>query len=202
MGEITRYISKSFIPVFDRPVFQYGLEMLENSKRIDEIIILSNDENDQKLQQSGYRTIIQDDDEVFDMFSGWEFIKKATGTKKHGVLVPSDNISDIEVDGLIEVFLEEKTDLVFSLYRIKDKSKLSQMGCYDPLHKRFFYKCLNPPTDFGVLAPYIVRNQLKIKDGDQILSYNNIAYREHKGYWFDIGDFRSLSIASVFFGSK
>lgn len=202
LGEITRYISKSFIPVYDRPVFQYGLEMLENSKRVDEIVILSNDENDDKIKQTGYPTIIQDDNQVFDMFSGWSYVKKVTGTKKHGVLVPSDNISDIDIDPLIGLFSEKNVDLVFSLYQIEDKKKLSQMGCYNPDKKRFFYKRKNPSTNFGVLAPYVLRNQLETKGGDDTLSHPNVAFSEHKGYWFDIGDYSSIFEASMFISKR
>ncbi len=198
LGEITRYMSKSFITIYDRPVFQYGLEMLEKSKRIDEIIILTNEENDKKLQQTGYPTIIQDDNQVFDMFSGWNYIKKITGTKKHGVLVPSDNISDIEIDKLIDVFQKENVNLVFSLYKVPDKNKLSLMGCYDPVGESFYYKHPNPPTNFGVIAPYIVHNNLKSDSGDNILNHKNSTYSEHKGYWFDLGDYESIIEASSF----
>jgi len=198
LGKITQYISKSFIPIFDQPAFQYGLDMLERSRRIDEIIILSNDDNDNKLQQTGYPTIIQDNNQVSDMFSGWDYIKKVTKTKKHGVLVPSDNISDIKLDDLIDLYLNKNVDLVFSLYKIQDKKKLAQMGCYDPVEKQFFYKSRNPQTDFGVIAPYIANNQLKIHSGDNTLSHKNAAFIEHKGYWFDIGDVDSILEASSF----
>lgn len=202
LGEITRYISKSFIPIYNRPVFQYGLEMLEESKRIDEIIILTNEENDQKLKMTRYPSIIQDDSVVSDMFSGWEYIKKITGTKKHGILVPSDNISNIKVDDLISLFLKKNVDLVFSLYKVPDKNKLSQMGCYEPVGKSFYYKHPNPPTNFGVIAPYIVHNNLKSDSGDNILNHKNSAYSEHKGYWFDIGDYESIKKTSIFISNR
>ena len=82
LGEITNFISKSFIPVYDKPVFRFGLELLENSKKIEEIIILTNEDNDTKLRQLGHRTIVQSDSRVNDMFSGWDFVKKYLRTKK------------------------------------------------------------------------------------------------------------------------
>jgi dTDP-glucose pyrophosphorylase len=198
LGEITRYISKSFVPIYDRPVFRFGLDLLEKSAYINEIVILTNDDNNEKLRQVGYLTIVQDDNVVFDMFSGWEYIKKATGTCKHGVLMPGDNISDINVDELIDLFLKRKVDLVFSLFKIMDQQKLSQMGCYHPQEEKFYYKHPNPPTSFGVAAPYIVRNSLKVESGDNILNHHNSAYCEHSGYWFDIGDCESIIEASLF----
>jgi len=198
LGEITQYISKSFVPVYDRPVFRFGLELLEKSEYIDEIVILTNNDNNEKLKKVGFPTIVQDDKGVFDMFSGWEYIKKVTGTKRHGVLMPGDNISDIKVDELIDLFLQKEVDLVFSLSRIRDQEKLSQMGCYDPQEKKFYYKHPNPPTPFGVVAPYIVRNSLRVDTGDNILSHRSSAYCEHNRYWFDIGDFESIIEASLF----
>lgn len=198
LGEITRYISKSFVPLYHRPVFRFGLELLEKSQYIDEIVILTNNDNNNKLQQTGYPTIVQDDHVVSDMFSGWEYIKKVTGSQKQGVLMPGDNVSDINVDQLIDLFLQKESDLVFSLFRARDREKLSQMGCYDPQEKKFYYKHPNPPTPFGVVAPYIIRNSLKVESGDNILSHRNSAYCEHNGYWFDIGDCESIIEASLF----
>ncbi len=201
LGEITRYISKSFVPIYDKPVFKYGLDQLTASRYIDELVILTNGDNDEKLKQAGFRTVIQDDDVVFDMFSGWDYIKKVTGTSKHGVLMPSDNISDIEVDGLIDLFFEKQVDLVFSLLKV-EKNKLAQMGCYDPEAKQFYYKHPNPPTPFGVIAPYIVRNSLQAKagsdKGDNILNHQPAAQKEHNGFWFDIGDCQSIIEAAAF----
>jgi len=198
LGKITQYISKSFIPIYDRPVFRFGLDLLEKSGNIDEIVILTNDDNDEKLKGVGYPTIVQDDKLVFDMFSGWEYIKKATGTQKHGVLMPSDNISNIDVDKLVQIFRDEKVELVFSLFKIRDQKKLSQMGCYDPQKRKFYYKNSHPPTQLGVVAPYIVQNSLRVNSGDNILNHQNSAFIEHKGYWFDIGDYESIIEASIF----
>lgn len=202
LGEITKYISKSFVPIYGRPVFRFGLELLEKSEYIDEIVILTNDENNEKLKQVDYSTIVQDDHLVFDMFSGWEYIKKVTGTQKHGVLMPGDNISDIDVDNLIQRFQAENVDLVFSLFKIRDQQKLSGMGCYHPGEKKFYYKHPNPSTPFGVIAPYIVHNSLKVDSGDSILNHQNSAYYEHKSYWFDIGDYESIINASNFMKEK
>lgn len=199
LGEITRYISKSFVPIYDRPVFRFGLDLLEKSSHIDEIVILTNDENNEKLQQIGYPAIIQDDNVTFDMFSGWEYIKKVTGTEKHGVLMPGDNISNINTDELIELFLRKNVDLAASIFKIRDRKSLSQMGCYDPGTKRFYYKHPDPPSSFGLVAPYIIRNHLKANEGDNILNHRNSLFREHKGYWFDVGDYESLIKAAVFY---
>lgn len=198
LGEITKYISKSFIPIYDRPVFRYGLSLLESSKFIDEIIILTNDENNTKLQQTGYKTIVQDDSIVFDMFSGWEYIKNITSTKKNGVLMPSDNITDLNIDLLIEEFYASNVDIVFSLYELNDTEKLKQMGTYDIKERKFYYKSHNPVSNYGVIAPYIVRNSIDTSKGDSIFNVYKTRYLIHNGYWFDIGDFKSLIDTNIF----
>ena len=202
LGEITRFISKSFLPIYDRPVFRYGLDLLESANCIDEILILSNHDNNQELEKLGYPTIIQNDDVVFDMFSGWEFIKKVTGTQKNAVLVPSDNVTDISVDQLVECFTEKKAHLVFSLYPVPDRQKLSQMGCYDLDAREFYYKHPDPPTEFGVIAPYVVSHSLQTGSGDHILNHPNAAVHLHNGYWFDIGDYDSIIEAAAFIKSR
>lgn len=192
LGEITKYISKSFVPVYDRPVFKYGLKLLENSKYIDKIIILTNHDNNEKLKQTGYETIVQDDTLVFDMFSGWEFIKKITETKKNGILMPSDNISNVNLDKLIDKFSETQTDLVFSLCKIKNFNKLKEMGTYDLLTSQFKYKDPSPESSYGVIAPYVIKNSVDTSAGDNIFNMAVTDYNHHKGYWFDIGDHNSL----------
>ena len=198
LGKITKYISKSFVPIYNKPVFKYGLQMLENSKQIDDILILTNDENDKKLRQTGYKTIIQDDEQVFDMFSGWEYIKKTTGTKKNGVLMPSDNISNIVIDDAIDAFIRNKAMITFLLFRIQDKNKLSQMGCYDIAKKNFYYKPPCPSGKYGVIAPYIIENSQKANKGDHILGHTNSSFVIHKGYWFDVGDYENIIEASYY----
>ena len=196
LKEITNYISKSFIPIYDIPVFRFGLELLERSRIVDEIILLTNDENDEKLKTIGYTTIVQDDDVVSDMFNGWEFIKQKLKTDKNGVLMPSDNISNVKTDALISDFIKQEADVGFSIYTINDKVKLSQMGCYNIEEGKYYYKSKFLKTDKGVIAPFIVRNNVKVSDFDHAIMNSKIVYREHKGYWFDIGDNESILNAS------
>lgn len=196
ISSLTDYISKSFIPVYDTPVFKFGLKLLEDSKFINEIIILTNPDNDNKLSGSGHRTIMQDDEKVTDMFSGWEYIKEVTGTHKNGVLVPSDNICDINADKLIREFITNKSDLLFSIKKIENKKKLSGMGTYSCENNKFTYKNPSPENLHGVIAPYIVRNDFDCKTGNNIFESENKSVSEHNGYWFDLGDYESISEAN------
>lgn len=193
---LTGFISKSFIPVYDTPVFRFGLKLLEKSKRINEIVILTNERNDAELRKLGYQTIIQDDSKVSDMHSGWEYIKNVSGTKKNGVLVPSDNICRTNIDKLISVFQKKNKDFLFLVHKMKDRKKLSQMGCYDFKNKRYQYKSKSPLSDYGVIAPYILRNKPQIKFTDKIFESKNSEIIIHEGYWFDTGDYESILKAS------
>ena len=198
LGSITKYISKSFIPIYDRPVFLFGLELLKKSKKIDQILILTNNENNQKFKQLGYNTIIQNDDVVFDMLSGWEFVKNNTNSSANGVLIPSDNISDVSVDQLIDEFEMRNLDIVFSIHQNENKEKLSQMGTYDPINMKFYYKCNPPKSIFGVIAPYIVKNSIDTSKGDNLLGEVNTKAVKYSGFWYDIGDKESILLASEF----
>ncbi|MEO8211309.1 MAG: sugar phosphate nucleotidyltransferase [bacterium] len=203
LEEITNYISKSFIPVFDKPIFKFGLELLEKSKIINEIIILTNKNNNSGLNQLGYKTIIQDDSRVNDMLSGWNFIKEITNTRKNGVLVPSDNICEIKVDSLIKKFRINNADFLFSLHKIENKMKLSQMGAFDIKEKKFYYKNSKKNLEFGVIAPYIIKNKIHTEEDnmnskslENIFESSKAEIIFHEGYWFDIGDYDSILEAS------
>lgn len=202
INKLTKYISKSFIPVFDRPVFEFGLDLLKDATSVNEILILTNDENDPKLKKCGFNTLIQDDSKVSDIFSGWEYVKEVTGTSKHGVLIPSDNICKIKVDKLTEKFLKKKSDFLFSLHRIKDRKKLSEMGSFDRKNKKYFYKDPDPKSSYGVIAPYIVRNDLSIPASEMIFEGERSFSMLHKGYWFDLGDYESIAEANAWFRRK
>lgn len=205
MGLITQYISKAFIPVYDRPVFMYPLAQLKASKYISEIMILTNNENNDKLSQLGYKTIIQDDNLVHDMFSGLYFIKKMINTNKHFVMMPCDNISGLVVDRTIEVFLRTDVDICFNITRIMDKQKLREMGVYNPDTNRIRYKPENPASRWGVIAPYVVKNSFRIpeKSTDEIVfNQANWSYTEHRGYWFDVGDIEDLTKSSTYMAKR
>jgi dTDP-glucose pyrophosphorylase len=195
LGLITQYISKAFVPVYDRPAFMYPLAQLEASHDIREIVILTNEENDAKLKRLGHRTIIQDDTRVHDMLSGLHYMREMLPTRKHCVLMPCDNVSDILVDQVIETFLSNECDVCFSLTRIADRGKLSQMGAYDPESARALYKPREPPSEWGMIAPYVVSGGFDWRPGQNdadVFNQARTCHLLHHGYWFDIGDPDSL----------
>jgi dTDP-glucose pyrophosphorylase len=193
LGKITEYISKAFVPVYDRPVFMYPLAQLEASKQIDEIVILTNEDNDAKLRRTGHRTIIQDDARVHDMLSGLAYIREITGDRRPAVLMPCDNVSDIRVDDVVEMFLKEKPDIAISIRRVELEAKLREMGVFDPTTGRIQYRPVKPKSNWGVIAPYVVREGLRITGTElEILNRCRISYVNYAGKWFDVGDVKSL----------
>jgi dTDP-glucose pyrophosphorylase len=197
LGKITEYISKAFVPVYDRPVFMYPLAQLEASKQIDEIVILTNEDNDAKLRLTGLRTIIQDDEQVDDMFSGLAYIRRITADKRPIVMMPCDNISNIVVDDVIELFLSDMPDIAINIRKIESKEKLCEMGVFDPITGTMEYRPRNPKTEWGLIAPYVVRPGVElIGSTEGIMNRHHVAWREYKGMWFDIGDVASLIKAS------
>lgn len=191
LGLITQYISKAFVPVYDRPVFMYPLAQLEASHYIREIVILTNDENDTKLRKTGHRTIVQDDNRVHDMLSGLRYLREILPTRQHCMLMPCDNVSDIVVDRVIDTFLTNDCEVCFSLTQIAEPAKLSQMGVYDPLTKKLIYKPTKPPSDWGMIAPYVIHGSFEwmpaANDAD-VFNQAQASRIYHHGAWFDVGD--------------
>ncbi len=199
LGLITKFISKAFVPVYDRPVFMYPLSQLKESKRIDEIAILTNAENDSLLRKTGCPTIIQDDEYVGDMFSGLSYIRKKAGVKRPVVMMPCDNISDIRVDDIIDLYLKGEYDICFSLKQISDDEKIRQMGSFDPETETVAYKSAEPKSNLGVIAPYVVSADFRFDDRlkeYEIFNTGRLGYSRYDGYWIDIGDPESLAIAN------
>lgn len=204
LGQITRFISKAFLPVFDRPVFMYPLAQLEASKYISNIIILTNKENNDKLNNLGYRTVVQDDNQVNDMFSGLRYIKRIIKADNNYVLMPCDNVSDIVVDRSIEYFSKNDVDICFNVTQLRDRSKLTEMGVLDPKTGQMVYKPHEPPSEWGVIAPYVARHSFDIPENgdDEVINHARTSYIKHTGYWFDIGDVKSLQECSAYIAKR
>lgn len=196
LGKITEYVSKPLLPVYDKPAFMFGLELLERAELLHDILILSNNDNDRLLKKAGYPTLIQNDSQVRDMFTGWEFIKRSTGTGAHGVLMPSDNICNASVDTLIRKFIRQRSDFLFSITKSVPEAKLLQMGNFDPVKNRFAYKPKSPYS-YGVIAPFIVRNNIKPGKDRKLFESERSHYVTYNGYWKDIGDHESLADAAI-----
>ncbi len=198
LGKITDYISKAFVPVFDRPVFQYALEQLKAASHVEEILILTNEENDQRLRRTGYATLQQDDSRVHDMFSGLAFIRDTTGDGRPAVLIPCDNLSEIRVDDVIALFLEQKADMAINIRRIEHAQKLRQMGVFDPRTATMVYCPDKPRTDWGVIAPYVVAADLDLSGSmPELVAKYRTVWREYQGMWFDVGDPFQLAAANA-----
>ncbi|MBV6478497.1 MAG: hypothetical protein HGGPFJEG_01252 [Ignavibacteria bacterium] len=195
LGEISKYISKPLIPVYDKPVFKFGLELLKNSNHIDEILILTNEDNDRFFKNENIRTIVQDDNKVSGIFSGWEYVKEVTKTKKNAVLYPGDNICDADIDSMIMHFKTANPEFLFSLIKLMDTEKLSEMGSFDITRKIYSYR--NPVSEMGVIAPYIIKNDLGKKASSELFSSDKSDYLIYNGNWYDIGDIDSILNASI-----
>jgi dTDP-glucose pyrophosphorylase len=197
LGTITEYVSKALVPVYDRPAFLHGLEQLRESRKIADIIILSNQQNDAALRRAGHPTVIQDDSSVGDMFSGLDFVREATGDDRPAVLMPCDNVSAIRVDDTIEEFETTGADLTINLRHIENEEILRQIGVFDPDTGKMEYRPRKPRSHFGVLAPYVVRTGVGLSGGDAAIINNHwVSWRIYDGFWFDIGTPDELAAAT------
>jgi len=195
LGTITEFVSKPFVPVVDRPVFLYGVAQLRASPRLREIVVLTNADNDAAFRRAGFSTVVQDDDVVHDMFSGWRYLKAKLDSDGPAVLVPCDNVSDIAVDRVVDAMLTQQADAAFSVTRVSDRRKLENMGVYDPASGAVHYRPAQFVSDWGVIAPYAVRAGFEPEPATsdaEVFNAARVAVIYHEGYWFDIGDPESL----------
>ena len=116
-----------------------------------------------------------------------------TGDERPAILMPCDNVSDIKVDHLAEMFLKEKPDIAISIRKVDSEAKLREMGVFDPTTGSIEYRPIRPKSNWGVIAPYIVREGLQITGTEpEILNRCRISCARYEGKWFDIGDVKSL----------
>lgn len=199
LGAITEYVSKAFVPVYDRPVFQYGLDQLTSSHLVKDILILSNDANDAALARTGWPTLVQDDALVTDMFSGLEFVRQHTADSRPAVMVPCDNLSEVRVDDVIQLFTERRAQLAFSIRRVDDPLKLRQMGVFDPNEAHMEYRPTQPRSPWGVIAPYVASSDLELSglSETEVFNRHRLAWTEYHGPWYDVGDPDTLVAATL-----
>ena len=70
------------------------------------------------------------------------------------------------------------------------------MGSFDVKKNKFHYKNPGSKFKYGVIAPYIIKNNLEITSQKDIFESDNAEIVLHEGSWFDIGDYDSLLAAS------
>ncbi len=199
LGEITRYVSKALVPVYDRPAFRFGLAALEASTRINDIVLLTNQYNDATLATIGLKTVIQEDAVVRDMFSGLAFVRRITRDDRPAVVMPCDNISSISVDPVIDIFEQSNAEITINLRHIDDPAVLGQIGVFDPTTETMEYRPAGRTVGYGVLAPYVIRQDLDLGGGDaEVVNRHRVSWRVHDGPWFDIGTPDELLAASNF----
>jgi dTDP-glucose pyrophosphorylase len=197
LGEVTRYVSKALVPVFDRPVFMYPLDRLRRSRRVHDIVILTNDDNDSKLRTTGLPTLIQDDARVTDMLSGLAYYRAKTGDHRPAVLQPCDNISDVTVDDIVTLYESACPEIAFSIRTIPDPAKLAQMGVFDPSTATMEYRPQSPASSWGVVAPYVIAPGIDLTGTtEEVFNRCRLAWAEYDGLWFDVGDVDSLYAAT------
>ena len=195
LGRISRFVSKAFVPVVDRPVFEYGLALLRASRRIGRIVVLANTENAAAFRGAGFDVVVQDDNEVRDIFSGWRYVRDCLAWAGGGVLMPCDNVSDVAVDEVITALEADRADVAFSLFEVADRDKLANMGVFDPASGSVRYRPQLFVSNLGVIAPYAVRAGFEPPRGAgdaDVFNGSRTAVRRHEGFWYDIGDPASL----------
>lgn len=198
LGEITKYTSKAFVPVYNKPSFMYSLEKLEESKYIDRIIILTNTENESKLNKLGHRTIIQDDTIVHDMFSGLNYIRSKMKLDENIVLMPCDNISNIDITSVINFFLAKDKNISFCISDNIPFKNLKKMGVIQQCTSGKYEYCpKSVSTALGVLAPIVLKNEFLPKTSSEAFNFEKRGMYKHRGYWFDVGDVESLLEAGM-----
>ena len=118
--------------------------------------------------------------------------------------MPCDNVSDIVVDRSIEYFSKNDVDICFNVTQLRDRSKLAEMGVLDPRTGQMVYKPYEPPSDWGIITPYVVGHAFDIPENgdDEVINHARTSYIEHNGYWFDLGDVRSLHECSAYIAKQ
>lgn len=213
---ITEIINKIALPIYNQPVFFYGLKTLIDSD-IKEVIIVSNPATKEQLQTLLKLFPLKDKINIkfavqkkpLGMVDAIISAKEMIGKSKI-IVYPADNVVTSNYKKAVEKF---KSGAFGFLTKVADPSRF---GC--PVYSkdgnliRIVEKPARPQTNWVVTAPYLFDNQIfnlvksiKLSKRGELeitsllnlyLSANQLKLHKNKGRWFDIGTFDSLLLAN------
>ena len=226
---VTKIISKQLLPVYDKPMIYYSLDILKKSK-IKKILIISDKKN-----INSYRKLLGNG-ENFNMNFSYKVQFKPTGIpeafklgrkfigKSNVLLVLGDNIfytkKKINILKNSIKNLKKGFSTIFG-YRVKDPKRygIVQVG-KNQLIKKIEEKPKNPKSNLAVIGLYaftndvlkIVKKILPSRRGEteivdiinEYLKYKKLKIDnlDNKIKWFDTGTFKSLLEASIFIANS
>ena len=223
LSPLTEVTNKHLLPVYNKPMVFYPLQILIDAGIKDILIVTGGEEVGDflRLLGSGSKWGVRLTYRCQDGSGG---IPVALGLAKEFVdddkcvAILGDNIMEKSIKKEVDEFAKSKTGAKIFLQRVKDPKRFGLaeikgnkvVGCYE--------KPENPTTDLAILGVYMFdkkvfdiipslkpskRGELEIVD---VLNYyiknNDLGYSVLDGFWIDAGTFEALFRATQFVKDK
>jgi len=200
---------KQLLPIANKPMSQYGLELLKKSG-IDEIVIIIGGNNANKVQefyQSGEKFGVKISYVVQDYPKGIShaigLCEEFVGDDKFIVFL-GDNILIKDISANIKEFESSDSDAKIFLCEVPNPSQFGIVDIKEEKVIKIIEKPKVPPTNLAIIGVYLLtpkifeiiknlkpswRNELEITDALQKLleQKNKISYDTITNYWKDTG---------------
>jgi len=227
LGPIGENKAKALIEIAGKPIINYIVEKLENIEVIKKIIVSTNQKFgddfhqwNKKFKFRKVKIIIEPsrcEDEKLGAIGGIEFVIKKENIDDDIIIIGGDNLSGIDFNELIRFF---KGKPVNALYDIKNIEEAKKFGVVKTDNNKIIdieEKPEQPKSTLISMCIYIYPKRILKYFNDYIKEGNNkdspgyflkwLCKKEevygfvYDGFWFDIGDVKTLEKADNFMRS-
>jgi len=218
---LTYFINKILIPIYDKPVVQYGLERAKQAGINEMALVVQEKDEDWWRKKVVYFEddlginieVLADDKWATAGMAGAVYVTKDFVGQDNFVVIPGDNAFSADLSPTLNSF--EKGALVHK-YWVEDPSRFG-VAVLDANEKiiDIVEKPANPPSNWALMSPHVfdarafgyieqlqksARGEYEITDLlKRYLSDNELQTPTLPGQIFDIGTFDSLMEANNFF---
>lgn len=224
LDPLTRVTNKHLLPVFDRPMIYYPLQLLVDAG-VQEVMIVTGGNN-----AGDFLRLLRNGEDFglsqihFAYQEGEGGIAEALGLAEHFVgndrvcVVLGDNILENSIRPYVEKFRTQHRGARILLKEVPDPERFGVPVLQDKTVVRIVEKPETPPSPFAVTGVYMYdqrvfeiikslepsqRGELEITDvNNQFIEWGEMAYDILDGWWTDAGTVRSLLKAAGLVAKK
>lgn len=224
LDPLTRVTNKHLLPVFDRPMIYYPLQLLVDAG-VQEVMIVTGGNN-----AGDFLRLLRNGEDFglsqihFAYQDGEGGIADALGLAEHFVgndrvcVVLGDNILENSIRPYVEKFRMQPRGARILLKKVPDPERFGVPILQDETVVRIVEKPKTPPSSFAVTGVYMYdqrvfeiikslkpsqRGELEITDvNNQFIEWGDMAYDILDGWWTDAGTVQSLLKAAGLVAKK
>ena len=219
LDPLTRVTNKHLLPVYNKPMIYYPIELLIKAGIRDILIVTGGNSSGDflKLLGNGEDFGINELHYAYQKGQGGiadalRLAKPFVGKDKC-IVVLGDNIIDSSIKPFVNEFKKQKTGARILIKKVSDPKRFGVVSFKGKTIESIVEKPKNPPSSYAVTGVYMYdslafefinklkpskRGELEITDvNNMYIKRRKLSFSVLKGNWTDCGTFRSLHRASL-----